>query len=352
MQSSGGWSRSRSFARRAHRILSVVVTALLIAGGAGVAADVDASPKSRPVPTAGAVPWKALPTVRFPIVPLHASLPAADDPSCTANHLVPTAVAQGGFGLDFYYVNLKNVGPEACSLKGQPTYVDQIQTDGRRHRYPSVPISTDGAIAALGTVPSNIALGGSGYVVIVTSHMCPAGYHTRDSPLVAIGLPIGGELATGLAGGGDFHFPCGTPLVSGLGIAMPQPTDPPPAYAGITVHIEHPASVKAGTTLAYVVDLTNTTDRTIALTPCQDYSEQIGHGPDLYGFHSYQLNCSSVGSIRPHHTVRFQMRLGVPAAMQTGPQLLGWAGIAIPNTNDATIIVKRPPRPHRQPTDR
>ena len=74
--------------------------------------------------------------------------------------------------------------------------------------------------------------------------------------------------------------------------------------------------------LSYAVVLTNHSRHSFRFgRTCPAYTEQI----DAYRAQAYILNCHSLGSIAPHASVRFAMRIHVPRNLSPKhPAVLGW----------------------------
>jgi hypothetical protein len=121
-----------------------------------------------------------------------------------------------------------------------------------------------------------------------------------------------------------FDVECG--LFTGqFAVAQPQPEYTQSVIQGATAQIELPSAVDAGTTLRYVVDLTNPTTHDMVLTPCPSYQQGIneaGTGP-------LEFNCAAVHLLAAHQTERFAMEIAVPADFPTGQAEVYWNVAAI-----------------------
>src|SRR5262249_57267871 len=93
-----------------------------------------------------------------------------------------------------------------------------------------------------------------------------------------------------------------------------------PAWNGLTVSLELPATVHIGQTFEYVAVLANPTGADVALTPCPNYDVTLTK-VKAGGFH--QLNCA-VAAIPARGAVRFAMRLAVADYTPTGESTLDW----------------------------
>jgi hypothetical protein len=92
-----------------------------------------------------------------------------------------------------------------------------------------------------------------------------------------------------------------------------------PRYGSLVPLLDVPASVAAGSTLDYVVDLTNPTQKAVALDPCPVYGESLETVEAVY-----LLNCGGV-SVPAGGSVRFEMHLALPISTPRGPGLVQWA---------------------------
>ena len=135
-------------------------------------------------------------------------------------------------------------------------------------------------------------------------------YHTAT-----VAIPGGGSMVVHDV----FDVECG--LFTGqFGVAQPQPEYTQSVIQGATAHIELPSAVHAGTTLHYVIDLTNPTANDMSLAPCPSYQQGIGEG----GTDPLEFNCPAVHLLPAHEAQRFAMELAVPADFPTGPAEVYW----------------------------
>lgn len=127
----------------------------------------------------------------------------------------------------------------------------------------------------------------------------------------------------------------------GLQPRYSQPQTPAPRTVGtVTVRLQLPASVRAGTVLRYTVTLRNSTDTKITLHPRPGYSEDL-YNTGLAVRRSFALNCDSVVAIPAHQSVCYAMRLTMPSRAAPGMAKFGWglntpAGLFV----GSAIIVK------------
>ena len=217
------------------------------------------------------------------------SLPPADAKPCRPADIRASSGQMGaGLGNTNLPVTLVNVSITACSLTGYPTLVG-VDAKGGHH----VIAVQHGSYFGDPGPPANVEPGGRGAVNISGGDGCNAAFaRPRMYPTLLIGLPDGGRVA---ADGREFDTICGV-SVSAFGVPSlaAQPTEIPPLP--ITAAISAPATAAAGTTLGFVVTLTNPTDADFSLTPCPSYEEFVGSGssgPWLATIRDYFLNCDA-----------------------------------------------------------
>jgi hypothetical protein len=281
------------------------------------------------------VPWVARPYPQYvPTVAVPTTLPLADARPCNARDVsIATGDGNGAGGVNDDFYTATNVSLTTCMLGGYPPAVLATQpglapvtaTDGSEFPF------TDPGPAA------NVAPGKSGAVSIFTSHDCPAAQTPpRTSQAyhhVIVTVPGGGTKTLN----GTFDVVCGL-VTSRFGVVEPQAVYPPQWYAGVTAGIAVPEAVDAGSTLTYVVTLTNPTRRTTVINPCPGYIEDLwGGGVDDITGHG--LNCNSVHQILPSGRIRYEMRLAVPKNAPAGDDTLQWM-ISGPDAPAARVTVR------------
>jgi hypothetical protein len=117
----------------------------------------------------------------------------------------------------------------------------------------------------------------------------------------------------------QFDVECG--LYTGqFGVAPPQPDYTQSVIQGASAQIELPTAVDAGTTLRYVIDLTNPTAHDMVLDSCPSYQQGIGEA----GRDPLEFNCPAVHLLPAHQTRRFAMELAIPTDFPTGPSEVYW----------------------------
>jgi hypothetical protein len=296
--------------------------AVLALFGAGCA-----SRAASPIPAASATPSidlaSAVPWIHAPTEPAPPPTPTPPPPRptdarpCTADDVAARFdLSNGAGGHVVIDVRFRNVSESTCVLKGYP------QVTATEPGLPGV-VGTDGSFfPSDGT--ANIATGEAAFLGLETDTYCaarPGG--GGGGPLyhhVEIVLPGGGTVALDRPDG--FDVTCGLHLTN---FFVPQPEQPEPRspLGELTASLETPATVDAGDTLIYVVDLTNPTDQPVALSPCPAY---IQSAPSPTPFKDIEaLNCTTVGSIAAHDTVRFEMHMQIPGDTPAETLRISWS---------------------------
>lgn len=281
---------------------------------------------SSPVNERGTVPWVDRAGQPFFPSPLPTTPPPTDARACTGVDVRVGLDAEGrngGGGHLYQTLDFRNVSRSTCVLAGFPRVV-AVQPG-----HPDVVAADGGFFVGHDEVSANMPPGGTTYLRIETEFECPA----RDAnPLgrllyqqVTVGLPGGGLVVVGPLSPG-FDVTCG--LFTGR-FSVPQPPQPytSPPLQGARVALELPSAVAAGTTLSYVVDITNPTLRDMPLFPCPAYDEfSLGFQAASKRLHA--LNCDSIDAIPAGETVRYAMRLPVPRGAPAGETTLKWTTAA------------------------
>jgi hypothetical protein len=169
---------------------------------------------------------------------------------------------------------------------------------------------------------SDAAPGGTVFEQVDVPEFCPAdpgGGDRGDAVYHSLAVSILGGI-TKKVGGLSLSFPCGmsaTPLFVG----KPQPTYPVNPLVGLVPYLRLPATVRAGSTLHFEVDLSNPGGRPVALSPCPVYLEASSVPTKLL----YRLDCRTVRSIPVHGQVRYGMEMAIPDAAPLGAAKIFWA---------------------------
>lgn len=304
-----------------------------------------ASPSSEATPSvdlSGAVPWVDDPAQPYQAPP--APTPTADARptgharACTAADVaVRVEHRNGATGQTEYPLTFRNTSTSTCVLSGYPHVV--ASEPGR----PSVS-ATAGSFFDFGST-ANMAPGQVTGLGVETDTECAArpGGANPGPPYhrLTVTLPGGGTVSVNEPDG--FDVACGLKVTH---FFVDLPSDPAPAHdplSDLTVGLQLPASVRAGGTLVYVAELTNPTEQPVSLDRWPSYVETTT-GP-VPAEAAYQLNCGPVGVIPARGTVRFAMRLTIPATAPAGPLTLRWELAIVPGlppTAQATVTVTSP----------
>lgn len=313
--------------------LSVIAVAaaagLLVSTGGGEPAEPATSPS---VNLTGAVPWIDSPAQPYQPPAASATKPAATDARpCTARDVAARFEGhEGAGGHSVNYVRFRNVSSSTCVLKGYPTVTasepgqpDVQGTNGSFFPSPgTADMAPDGeTILGLGTDTYCDKRPGGGVGG-------PAYHH------VAVGLPGGGTVELATPSGG-LDVTCGLHLMQFF-VPPPTETGAVDPLGSLTAVLETPERVRAGSTLVYVAALTNPTDNSIRLDPCPSYVQSTAAPTPVKDGH--QLNCKAMPTIAGGQTVRFEMRMTVPAGAPKGPLTIYWSG-GWPNGVSATASV-------------
>jgi hypothetical protein len=267
------------------------------------------------------VPWEALPPQPFAYISPRQSPPSprqarpCERQDISASQAQSAGISQtGDFSVIFH-----NISASACWLRGYPTSVIAVSPGGgiRRLSLPHLPRLPDGLSAPMRP-------GAISYLAIDTGTACADSslrQATRYTRLV-IGVARG-QIATRTPDGGAI-------FVCGLGVhpfSIPAPTaDIAGTDAALAADIFAPLTVRAGTTLRYVVRLSNLSRKPVPLASCPSYRELVatsGPGPPAQA--DYQLNCSTTDAVPALGHVTFEMRLVIPATTAPGDAKFIWS---------------------------
>jgi len=304
---------------RAGRAAAVAVVAAIAASGCGsmvapLTRAASPTPSIRPVDEHGAVRWVDRPGRFFEPSPLPTHrLPANARPCTSAELRVFPEGGDGGGGHSYQTFALRNVSRMTCILRGYPSVV--ASQPGR----PDV-TAADGGFFVGRERSANMPPGGTTRLNIETERDCSARYANpgRYPTLLYHTVTIG------IAGGGQVVIHQPFDVLCGLYTGRFAVSQPPQRYtrspvSGARAALELPGGAVAGTTLHYVVDLTNPTGTAMTLQPCPGYEQGIGS----VGKNILELNCA-VRRLPAHRTVRFAMELAVPGGTPAGPATVHW----------------------------
>ncbi len=267
------------------------------------------TPSASPTAEAGAIPWRGLPPVAHE--PTLSPRPAAA-PCRTADLALDPIETNGAGGTLEHIIEVRNAGRSRCTLAGRPTL---LKTDPASGAVSVVAVRTRTVVTPpANSAPATIDPGERAWLDLETHGSCLVG----QPSIVYSGLVLQ------LADGGRIALRTSVDATCGVGLGeWYRPTPPPKANAWdvLTPAIQAPASVRAGDALDYVVVLTNSTGADVPLSPCPNYLESLS-GVKAAG--AYELNCA-VPAIPAGGSLRFAMRLAIPAFVQAGTVTLTWS---------------------------
>lgn len=251
-------------------------------------------------------------------------MPLANARSCRPSDLRVVSATGLGAAMSntLFAVTLRNISGSPCTVIGYPT-VSGVDAHGVIHR---LTVARGSYFGDPGP-PANIAPGDTVRVNVSGGDACQELFdgHHLVYPTLRLSLPSGGTIDVD---GTAFDAICGV-SVSAFGVpsAASPPTDVPPSP--LTASISAPPDATPGTTLRYIVTLTNPTTTAYPLTPCPAYEEYVGSaGPNgswVGTFVEGYLNCDAVASILPGESVSFAMELALPANQPVSDQAkFGW----------------------------
>jgi hypothetical protein len=294
--------------------------------------------------SSGSVPWLALASSNvYPAAPTPTPTPPVPIPSgtppCKAAQLEGALLGQSAAtGHTITPVYLRNKGSAPCYLAG---YADLRILDGTGQELlvvtgagggqtffndgPAVQVLMKPGTPQLQTPSPHTQASRGQSFVNVEWYDCRA----RHAATMSIDLPqAGGNLripfdvqaplspicdASGMSRAGLQRGP-----FSPAGYTWP----PEPRYLKVEIAISAPATAKRDSTLVFTVTVKNVDSVDYRLDPCPDYVEILGA---KLAVASYQLNCKPVRHIPADASVKFEMRLDVPATLSAGPSELTWA---------------------------
>jgi hypothetical protein len=327
-------------APRLHRVLMAVEAAAAVAVLGAVLAfavqlrGVAAGPSGVPTLPTLSAPSSSGPTAQGVVQWVDRPAPSAAEPSASPqpspdarpcrpsdlrSEVGQIGLAMGNTKLPVTFVN---DSPTPCALVGFPSLVG-ITAAGAEERIPV----THGSYFPDPGPPADLVPGGVGTaeVDISGSDACQAAQAGRHKvyKILRIGLPAGGSVDVG---GGGFDTICGV-AVSLFGGPTAATTPSVLPDLPLQAEISAPASVAPGSTLAYVVTITNTANSEYALDPCPIFEQFVASGSlsiwvatirDAY------LNCDTVRVIPAHGSVSYEIRLAIPANQPAGEAKFGW----------------------------
>ncbi|MEJ3743977.1 DUF4232 domain-containing protein [Actinomycetes bacterium KLBMP 9797] len=300
--------------RRVRVVTSVVVLAVT---AASVPALLRSQNTAMPAGGDQIVPWRAAPTP--PPTHLARRGPRADAPACTATDLNRSAWLDAGAsqaGNAPYTVLLSNNSDSRCTLRDSAQLVATDTDTGDRVAVPTEALANDD----LSQYPATLDPGELARIDVRAGRNCadesPKAAHYGEVALIVLGreIPVW-----------SLSFTAWCPVRVGAWRVLPPLLNVP----FIVASIDAPGTVQRGQTIQYVVTLLNSGPQPHHLDPCPRFTQQLESTRE-----THRLNCA-VSTIAPHQSVRFAMRLAVPADAAPGDRKLNWMGV----TDDGRVIV-------------
>jgi len=261
------------------------------------------------------VPWIDQPAPR--VVSLSRPLPIANARPCNGSDVSAKVESSQGAGQTTLVIvyDLTNVSRTTCLLGGFPTSV--VATE------PGLPPVAAARTRLKQDPPEgNIAPGKFG-ILVVYAPLCgavepppPATLPRRVYHRLVVSLPGGGQTVVN----GSLDLSCGGISVDPLGVRQPVFRA---WYSPLKIDVSIPASVNAGTTMTYVVTLTNPTADPIRINPCPGYIE-TATGKDINIVETHTLNCNRLREIPANSSIRYEMRMHIPHNTPTGAAVVSW----------------------------
>ncbi|MCW2571659.1 MAG: hypothetical protein JWO88_1717 [Frankiales bacterium] len=316
----------RDHARRLAPLVAAAAVVAIVAGVGALVAQLRTDDHVVPAGESQVVPWADLPAVQeAPPSPLPGPSPDASIPACRASELSARYGAiEGATGSTLQWIVLTDVGAGPCRLGGHLERLTALQGSVRRE------ISLAQLPELGGLVPAVLDPHGlAGELMFTWYGRCDEQGMPRQTPysdlvLTLLGgdVPIGTDMAgSGIPAGLDLGcLPTGSPIsVSPLGSAPPEPRYAHDPRTDLTVTIESPASIAAGSVLHYSVRLTNSTSTPIPLDPCPSFLQTLGSAKT-----SNQLNCPAAHAVPARGDETFAMELPVPTSAKPGAAQFTW----------------------------
>ena len=304
---------------------------------------VGSSPKASSAATP--VPWiSATPTSLLIPTPTP-TIPPAGTPACRSADLT---VVFGGIGALTggqlsATVLFGNRTERACVLQGEPG-VELFDRNGQRLQIsnsPALGMPSNPVVVMPGTadLQVHVARAGVGYVEMDWATHDGAGNACVPTP------PEATQVAVVLRGGDTTprvpvsdvmsRWTSIAPCYSRLSVSAFQAFDVPEAspsanpLANLAIRLDAPSSVLAGSTLHYVVTLSNNSSEPFHFpSDCPSYIEWGADSTAAFGKEVHVLNCTPVQVVEPAQSVPFAMEIQVAASTAPGKYSLRWQFIA------------------------
>jgi hypothetical protein len=291
--------------------VAVIAVVSVLGRGTNVPA---ASASASPTATAetAAIQWINARGAKFNPAP-------ADASPCTRTDLQFEPTHQGAYhGLATQEVIVTNVSSTACKLVGPPDMIASAN-------------SLSKAIDAGNFARDRIVIEPRSEVVMTLG--APAGCTSKDDEIAdTVSLSIANGSPAELRG---VYLPlaCGDPaVVSFSQEGSPPSTDP---RSSLVATWTGPGTAARGSTISYVIRLTNPTGADIALDPCPSYT-QHANGDDVS--ETLLLNCADAQVIRAGGFEEFAMELTLPSGEGSPEIKVGWHLEVANGTTTGSVI--------------
>jgi Protein of unknown function (DUF4232) len=306
------------------------------------------------------IPWiSATPTTMLLPTPSPTPIPAGTRP-CQPADLQAVFGGIGGAtgGQLVASILFGNRSNSACVLQGVPA-VHLFDSGG--HEIPLTATTFQGLPSdpvlvqpGTGDVQAHIPRAGLAYAEMDWQTHDGAGFPCvptpREATAVAVSFPAGGSTprlaVSDVMARWSTIAPCyGRVAVSAFQAwPAPEPSPTPNPLGPLTISVDAPPSVTAGSVLGYTVTLQNTGSQPFAFpTACPVYLEWASDSARAFAKEPHLLNCRPAGTIAPGRSVRFAMQIPVPAGTQPGPYELRWQFVGTADLRaqgKATVTVK------------
>ena len=283
---------------------------------------------TRPATHASVVPWQPLrPTAR----------PTAAGTTGTATHTVQSATCKasvlqvtvggpnGAGGTTYLRLTVKNQGPSACTLHDSDL---QIGWDGHN------PIDLNPYARRDQTLPP----GGTGNYRLGFSGSCVTVAAPSSITYTPVEMSIDGVAATVHGNGIPSTVASCTSATFGAFATTGQASSTPQAgstprtgsgaapYSQLSASIHLPASITAGGTTTYTLELTNDAATPFTFADCPSYTEEVNvasHTANRLDTERYTLNCNGI-SIPAGGKADFAMQIDLPDVPEAYLAKFGW----------------------------
>jgi len=320
---------------RRHRRRTVVVLVAAVAASVvmtgGLAILLSQAPRNAQTPPAtstptlvpGVIPWSD----RTDFKPWEAPAPeprATAAPCNAADLRLKRLSDEGATGHLGRFFLMRNMGTTRCTLAGYPSLTGLDSTSSQ------VPISVehDTFFDLRPSVerPATIDQGEAALLIIETSSSCGDGTATLVFKDVQMMLPDGTRVPLNL----DLSSSC--PIRIGSWYRDNAPIEEPVRFDQLSAEITDTPTIGSDF-LEYVVTLRNQGDESVDLTPCPGYVQSVRTlDPNSLGASEtaafrgqWRLDCDAHPVLAPGDTVRFAMRLDIPAKLElSGEVMLEW----------------------------